>query len=301
VAAEPRVEDLLASIRKAMDQDIAAKEDTKAKTAEPPVPQQGSMMRGALREMRVAYERAEQPPALRADNVETLRARVATSAAANDTPESAAHSRKVSKVTRLEAVETDRATGRQFSGILSGASAPSAVQRHSPPQDDPPELRPAHADEAYAEDVVYEAPVPPRRPTAPPPQREFEPTKPDQYMSREPYRYPDAQPFHPPEPPPYPAQHAAPAYQAEPPRYVEQQQWPRGGSLMSPHAAQSARNSFEELAESLLSRGTSERMFEDMTRDMLRGMLRQWLDENLPEIVERMVREEIERVARRGR
>jgi cell pole-organizing protein PopZ len=29
-------------------------------------------------------------------------------------------------------------------------------------------------------------------------------------------------------------------------------------------------------------------------------MLKQWLDENLPSLVERLVREEIERVARRG-
>ena len=34
---------------------------------------------------------------------------------------------------------------------------------------------------------------------------------------------------------------------------------------------------------------------------MLRGMLKQWLDDNLPKLVERLVREEIERVARHGR
>jgi hypothetical protein len=38
-----------------------------------------------------------------------------------------------------------------------------------------------------------------------------------------------------------------------------------------------------------------------MTRDLLRGMLKHWLDANLPGLVERLVREEIERVARRGR
>jgi uncharacterized protein len=38
-----------------------------------------------------------------------------------------------------------------------------------------------------------------------------------------------------------------------------------------------------------------------MTRDLLRGMLKQWLDDNLPALVESLVREEIERVARRGR
>ncbi len=37
---------------------------------------------------------------------------------------------------------------------------------------------------------------------------------------------------------------------------------------------------------------------EDMAREMLKPMLREWLDDNLPTLVERMVREEIERVAR---
>ena len=40
---------------------------------------------------------------------------------------------------------------------------------------------------------------------------------------------------------------------------------------------------------------------EEMVREMLRPMLKQWLDENLPKIVERLVREEIERVVRRPR
>jgi uncharacterized protein len=38
------------------------------------------------------------------------------------------------------------------------------------------------------------------------------------------------------------------------------------------------------------------RTFEDTVRDMLRAMLRSWLDEHLPDIVERLVREEIARV-----
>ena len=35
-----------------------------------------------------------------------------------------------------------------------------------------------------------------------------------------------------------------------------------------------------------------------MAREMLRPMLKQWLDENLPAMVERLVRVEIERLAR---
>jgi cell pole-organizing protein PopZ len=39
----------------------------------------------------------------------------------------------------------------------------------------------------------------------------------------------------------------------------------------------------------------------DMVRDMIRPMLKTWLDDNLPIMVERLVRAEIERVARGGR
>jgi cell pole-organizing protein PopZ len=37
---------------------------------------------------------------------------------------------------------------------------------------------------------------------------------------------------------------------------------------------------------------------EDLARDLLKPMLQEWLDENLPSLVERLVREEIERLAR---
>ena len=37
---------------------------------------------------------------------------------------------------------------------------------------------------------------------------------------------------------------------------------------------------------------------EDAVRETLRPMLKSWLDENLPRVVERMIEEEIERVAR---
>jgi uncharacterized protein len=58
---------------------------------------------------------------------------------------------------------------------------------------------------------------------------------------------------------------------------------------------------FRQLSDALLARASGDRSLEEMTRDMLRTMLKQWLDANLPTIVEDMVREEIQRVARRGR
>jgi len=44
-----------------------------------------------------------------------------------------------------------------------------------------------------------------------------------------------------------------------------------------------------------------EKAVAEMTRDLLRPMLKAWLDDNLPMMVERLVRAEIERVARGGR
>jgi cell pole-organizing protein PopZ len=59
--------------------------------------------------------------------------------------------------------------------------------------------------------------------------------------------------------------------------------------------------SFNQLADTLMARALGERSIEDMTQDLLKGMLRSWLDAHLPALVEKLVREEIERVARRGR
>ncbi len=72
-------------------------------------------------------------------------------------------------------------------------------------------------------------------------------------------------------------------------------------AMISGHSAQAVNSAFSKLAESVMTRATSDRSVEEVTRELLRVMLKQWLDENLPAMVERMVREEIERVARSGR
>ena len=71
--------------------------------------------------------------------------------------------------------------------------------------------------------------------------------------------------------------------------------------LMSPETINAANSSFNQLADTLMARALGERSVEDMTQDLLKGMLRGWLDAHLPGLVEKLVREEIERVARRGR
>ena len=53
---------------------------------------------------------------------------------------------------------------------------------------------------------------------------------------------------------------------------------------------------FGELSEAFAAR--SQKTFDEMAEKMIRPMLQDWLDNNLPVLVERLVREEIERVAR---
>jgi cell pole-organizing protein PopZ len=70
-------------------------------------------------------------------------------------------------------------------------------------------------------------------------------------------------------------------------------------ALVSPATGASVSSAFNALATTMFLQNTG--MVEEAMRDMLRPMLKQWLDDNLPTVVERLVRAEIERVARGGR
>ncbi len=69
--------------------------------------------------------------------------------------------------------------------------------------------------------------------------------------------------------------------------------------LLSDDADRSVAASFNALSTSLALQ--SAELVEGMTREMLRPMIKTWLDEHLPAMVERLVRAEIQRVARGGR
>lgn len=71
---------------------------------------------------------------------------------------------------------------------------------------------------------------------------------------------------------------------------------PSGRQLLSPMADAAVSASFGDLANTLLS--GQARTLEDLVKDMLRPMLKAWLDTNLPPLVEKLVRDEIERVSR---
>jgi cell pole-organizing protein PopZ len=69
-------------------------------------------------------------------------------------------------------------------------------------------------------------------------------------------------------------------------------------SIISEVTGRQVAAAFGELSDAFAS--TRRRSFDEMAEEMLRPMLQDWLDNNLPLLVERLVREEIERVARGG-
>jgi cell pole-organizing protein PopZ len=106
----------------------------------------------------------------------------------------------------------------------------------------------------------------------------------------------------PPEPPARPAEPQPVLAQPEPPQLQPQPAFvavPDMASLLSDQASSVVTNAFGQLASTVLSNNA--RTLEDLVKDMLKPMLKTWLDDNLPTMVERLVRTEIERVARGGR
>ncbi len=69
--------------------------------------------------------------------------------------------------------------------------------------------------------------------------------------------------------------------------------------LLSDQADEAVSAAFEALSTSLALQ--SSELAENAAREILRPLLKTWLDENLPSMVERLVRAEIQRVARGGR
>lgn len=67
-------------------------------------------------------------------------------------------------------------------------------------------------------------------------------------------------------------------------------------ALVSERTSRQVAAAFGELSDAFAAR--SKKSLDEMAEEMLRPMLQEWLDNNLPMLVERLVREEIERVAR---
>jgi uncharacterized protein len=259
-----KVEDLLANIRKSVDDDIdTLRHGTTSQS-------RGTLMRGALREMRVSMSDDVTPSSSVSDEISDLRARIKKKVElAGKDPFAAA----AATATPPKLAPRVAPTGRQdFSGIMAGQTS----------RERPVSLRPSLADQDGESELRY---VP--RQSAP---RWQEP--PQQNYTHDEFGQPLGSYQNDPYTQNYGAQEQAyePPYQAALP-----------GPLLSPQSEAMAESAFQQLSESILARATGDRGLEDMTREMVRGMVKQWLDANLPAIVEDMVREEIQRVARRGR
>jgi uncharacterized protein len=252
VTVEPRVEDLLASIRKAIDDDLGGVATSpSSKTSGN---SQGTLMRGALREMRVNFDSSPSGREQADGEIAQLRERIGRSRS-----ESAFELRPPAPKPHVPRASLEVEAKRSNIGrILTG-------EHHVPPRS-APILRQTYIDDLPPEPVAdYEA----------------APEYVQDYQEQQWEEAPSA-------PPP---DYYQPTYAPQPPQ----------NALVSPSTAYAAQNSFQQLTDALMTRAAGERGLEGMTQDLLRGMLKQWLDDNLPQMVEKLVREEIERVARRGR
>ena len=67
-------------------------------------------------------------------------------------------------------------------------------------------------------------------------------------------------------------------------------------NLLSEDSDEVVHGAFSALAHTILAQNA--RTLEDLISEMLQPMLKGWLDDNLPSLVERLVKEEIDRVSR---
>ena len=103
-----------------------------------------------------------------------------------------------------------------------------------------------------------------------------------------------------------PAPQPVPAAKPVPPSLATPPAPPSDAGLVSANQAEEATAAFSALNRKLnegyqeLPVGDGEITLERLTRELMRPMLREWLDQHLPILVERMVREEIERLVHRA-
>ncbi|HVJ51356.1 MAG TPA: DUF2497 domain-containing protein [Aliidongia sp.] len=150
------------------------------------------------------------------------------------------------------------------------APAAAAAAAEKPPEPEPDAPAPVHEDILELTEVVPEEPKFEARP------------------SFEPLPEPEPEPFH------------------EPPRRPERPSLDDDDDrLVSPRPAAASSAAFASMTSRLRERrggetylGNGSITLEELVRDMLRPMLQEWLDANLPSVVERLVREEVERIAR---
>lgn len=284
VTAEPRMEELLASIRKAIHDDIGEVPPAMSARSHP-----AASRTPAPRE---TAPRVDEPLSAAAE-IQQLRDKINRTRAVD------------ALSARDAAVSASTAQRAQPAGPLAPPPAVAEPPRRSWRDLEPPVagLRPTLTD--------------PVRTVTPPPTPTLRPERSLRYdplperPSDTSYRTDFGGIRHEAPADPFSGDHAPPSWEDDrpaalppPPRdsYRSRAETAQGtSSILSGDSASAVQSAFNKLAETVLSRATGDRSIEDLTRDLLRGMLKQWLDDNLPSMVERLVREEIERVARQGR
>jgi uncharacterized protein len=166
---------------------------------------------------------------------------------------------------------------------------PRAAEAAAPPVERPKRPLIADVDEEDESDVLL---LTEEAEEEPPDLRESPPVLDDEPPPEPPQRAPEPLSF---EPAPEPLDEAS--AREEPMSVVDR--------LLSDHAAAASLAAMGELVSrrnrepkiESLPMGNANQTLEDLTRELLRPILKTWLDDNLPQIVERIVREEIGRLA----
>ncbi len=176
--------------------------------------------------------------------------------------------------------------------ILASIRRIIADDQQAKPGEEPPPARAAPLDE-LDDDILdlaeFAAPAPRPEPKF---ETKFEPAALDPFEAAEVAFSDEAIDFDAieiePEPPPAPPPEPEPVREPPPVAAAE--------PLISRETDANVSHAFNLLAHTVLTNNA--RTLEDLVREMLRPMLKTWLDDNLPTMVERLVRAEIERVAR---
>ncbi|MBI1239422.1 MAG: DUF2497 domain-containing protein [Alphaproteobacteria bacterium] len=105
-------------------------------------------------------------------------------------------------------------------------------------------------------------------------------------------------------PPPAPKPKPAPISHQEPAEsdlMLVEKEDDQGPALVSAAASSKGGSAFGALAQNLKIASIDSRTLEDVVHDLIKPMLKDWLERNLPDTVERLVQEEIDKMAKRGR
>ncbi|GGA81767.1 hypothetical protein GCM10011491_06390 [Brucella endophytica] len=272
-AREPSMEEILASIRRIIEDSDVVRQSVPPKPERPTV----APVRGEIAEFRRDPE-----PVLRPVQ-------------AAPRPVEAEEKREDRRTQETDEAMNALAARIGLRGTLDarGASiAPAPVQPSYPmvDEEEEPVLDPVN-DDRPVKAAIPEAPMalkpapavaPPKR-VEPVEQKRVEPMEPRPTITKAPEPVQLAQPA--PEP-------AEPAFEEAPAPYVASE----ASSIISPTTGRQVAAAFEDLTTAM--RVEQRRSFDEMAEKMLRPMLQEWLDNNLPSLVERLVREEIERVVR---